>query len=103
MSALIRKAVEAKLQSEGVDWASLKEIDIDNESKSASASIELEGESLPVAVSASYALEGDEIHLLAGETSKPWMTKLLAHGLEKHGGRFPLPGGIQAKMLRMFL
>ncbi|CAN5229551.1 hypothetical protein BH23VER1_BH23VER1_06880 [soil metagenome] len=100
---IIKKAVEAKLALEGIDWVKLQSIKLDRVNRTIDATIVLEGEPEPVGVTARYTLAGDLITLVSLETTKPWLTKAAALGLAKHGGQFHLPGGIQGTLIKMVL
>lgn len=103
MDAVIRKAIEAKLASMGIDWLKLQSLHLDRATKTLDAEVVLEGESEPVRLSVHYSLDGGDIVVGSVQTSKPWMSRLASLGLEKQGGRFPLPGGIQGTMIRGML
>jgi len=103
MDDIIRKAIEGRLASEGIDWVKLESFQIDRKAKTLTAGISLEGEPAPVAIDLDYAIEGDDILIKEATSSKPWMTKLAGVALAKHGARFPLPTGMKGKMVRMVL
>ncbi len=100
---IIRKAVSAKLASEGIDWAKLDTLKIDKKEKAVHADVSLEGEEHPIAVSARYTLGDAAVQLETFETTRPWITQALRLALKKHGGNIPLPGGMQGTMIRMLL
>ena len=102
-SEIIRKAVSAKLASEGITWANLDTLNIDKKNKAVHADLSLEGEEHPIAVTARYTLGEVDVQLDTFETSRPWVTQALCFALQKHGGKIPLPSGMQGTMVRMLL
>ena len=100
---IIRKAVSAKLASEGITWATLDTLNIDKKEKSVQADVSLDGEEHPIAVIARYTLGDAGVQLDTFETTRPWVTQALCFALKKHGGQIPLPGGMQGTMIRMLL
>jgi hypothetical protein len=100
---IIRKAVAAKLASEGVTWATLESLKIDKKEKAVYGDVSLEGEPGPIAVTAHYTLEPDHVQIDTFQTTRPWVTHALGYALLKHGGKIPLPGGMQGTMVRMML
>ncbi len=103
INPIIKKAVDAKLALEGIDWIILQTLTLDKANKTASATVLLEGETVPITVTAHYKIDGDTLTLLSLDTTRPWLTKAAALGLARHGGAFDLPGGMQGTMIKMML
>ncbi len=100
---IILKAIEAKLNSHGIEWASVRTFHIDREAKRLTAELVLEGEPTAIIASALYLLDADTVHLQSIDADRPWIAGALQLALSRHGGRIPLPPGIQGSVLRMML
>ncbi len=100
---LIIKAIEAKLQSAGLNWIKLQSLQLRIKDRSLTAEVLLDGEPLPLAVEARYEIVGDKIKIASLNTSKKWLTEAANLALLKTDGAFPLPGGIGGKLLKFFL
>lgn len=103
VESMLRRAIEARLEAEGIWWVRIRELRLDETDRRLHAKVELEGEAFPIEVSAGYRFSEEFVHLEKIETSKSWMTHAAAIGLARHGGRFPLPGGIMGRLLRSLL
>ena len=101
--SILQKAVSSKLSAEGIDWATVDQLDIDKATKTVHATLTLEGEPEPLSASVTYNLGADTVQLLTATASKPWVAKALTLAIQKHGGHIPLPGGMQGSMVRMML
>ena len=102
--SLLLKALQTKLASSGLDWIKLESLQFCSRDRKLVAEISLAGEELPLHVQLHYSLSAD--HFLTVEeveTSRKWITEALRLGLVKSGNRFPLPGGIKGKLLRVLL
>ncbi len=100
---LIRKAIEAKIASLGLDWLELRSFQIHSSRKTVSASVLLEGEQEPIQVDAGYLVVGNKLVVTSVEASRKWVAEAAKLALKKTGGSYELPGGITGKMIRLML
>ena len=100
---LLLKAIEAKLQSAGLNWIKLQSLQLRIKEKTVVAEVLLDGEPLALAVEATYEIVGDKIRIASLNTSKKWLTEAANLALLKTEGAFPLPGGIVGKLIKFFL
>ena len=100
---LLLKAIEAKLQSAGLNWIKLQSLQLRIKEKTVVAEVLLDGEPLALAVEATYEIVGDKIRIASLNTSKKWLTEAANLALLKSEGAFPLPGGIVGKLIKFFL
>ncbi|MGI8604255.1 MAG: hypothetical protein ACR2OZ_14865 [Verrucomicrobiales bacterium] len=103
IDALLRKAIESRIASAGFKWLKVLNFDLRTAEKTATIALQLEGEDAPLSISAQYRLEDNTIIVTSIAASKKWMTEALTYALLKHGGRFPLPGGISGTLAKMVL
>ncbi len=103
IDSVLRKALEARIASSGFDWVKIVSIELRPEPKTAALTVMLDGEEKPVTINATYALEEGGVRVKSLTTSRRWMTEGLQLALTKSGGLIPLPGGLQGKLVRMFL
>lgn len=105
MSAnLILKALQAKLDSSGLEWVKLENFHLDSRASRISLEISLLGEPSPVTATVRYSLGAENsITIRDVETNRPWMTEAIKLAMCKTGHRFELPGGLKGKMIRMLL
>jgi hypothetical protein len=102
--SLIFKALQAKLASSGLDWIKLESFSLSSRDQVINAEVTLEGESTTVKTEIRYSLGGDNtIVIRSVETNRKWMTEAIRLAMVKTGDRFPLPGGLKGKMVRMLL
>ncbi len=100
---LLTKALEAKLNSAGLDWLKLQSIQLRPKEKRLSAELLLEGEPTPVSVTLYYAIEGEVLKIINLQTSKVWLTEVLSLVLAKSAGAVELPGGLKGRLIKFFL
>ena len=100
---LLLKAIEAKLQSAGLNWIKLQSLQLRIKEKTVVAEVLLDGEPLALAVEATYEIVGDKIRIASLNTSKKWLTEAANLALLKTEGAFSLPGGIVGKLIKFFL
>jgi hypothetical protein len=100
---LIRKAVDAKISSLGLDWVKLESFQIRSKDKTISADVLLEGETEIIHVEATYAVIGSQISVLTVSSSRKWVAEAARLALAKAGGSFDLPAGITGMLVRLFL
>jgi hypothetical protein len=100
---LIMKAIEAKLASAGMDWLKLQSLQLRPKEKRLTAELLLEGESAPVAVELTYAVEGDFLKVVSLQTSKKWLTEVASLALAKTAGQIELPSGLKGRLVKFFL
>lgn len=102
--AIILKAIQAKIESAGLDWIRLADFRLDVTERRVTATIELSGEPEPVMFSARYQLNADNTgEVVEVHASKRWMTEALRLGLQQTGATFPLPDGWKGKLIRALL
>ncbi len=102
--SLIIKALQAKLASSGLEWVKLESFSLSRREQKVTAELALEGEDQPVKLQAYYSVGLDNtLTVREVETSRKWMTEALKLAMVKTGNRFPLPGGLKGKMIRMLL
>lgn len=101
---IILKAIQAKIESAGLDWVRLTDFRLDVNERRLSATITLAGETDPVMFSARYQLNPDNTgELTEIHASKRWMTEALRLALQQTGASFPLPDGWKGKLIRALL
>lgn len=100
---ILLRAIEAKLQSAGLNWVRLQSVQLRTKDKTIAAELLLEGETGPLSVEARYEIAGDDLRIVGLNTSKKWLTEAGNLALLKTGGKFPLPGGIGGKLIKFFL
>jgi len=100
---LIRKAVDARISSLGLDWVKLESFHIRSKDKTISADVLLEGETESIHIEATYEVIGSRISVLTVDSSRKWVAEAARLGLAKAGGSFELPSGITGILVRLFL
>jgi hypothetical protein len=103
IDAFLRKAIEGRIASAGLDWVKVLHAELRADQKTFTIALQLDGEEVPVSLSAHYRVEDNDVVVESVAASKKWVTEAISYGLLKHGGRFPLPGGIVGRLARMFL
>ncbi|HWB03447.1 MAG TPA: hypothetical protein VG796_10515 [Verrucomicrobiales bacterium] len=102
--SLIFKALQAKLSSSGLEWIKLESFSLSSKDQLINLELTLEGEPTTVKVEIRYSIGGDNtIVVRSVETNRKWMTEAIKLVMVKTGDRFPLPGGLKGKMIRMLL
>ena len=102
--SLIFKAIQAKLASSGLEWIKLESFSLSSRDQLINLELTLEGEESPVKAEIRYSLGGDNTLVIRSvETNRRWMTEALKLAMTKTGDRFPLPGGLKGKVIRMLL
>ena len=102
--SLIQKALQSKLVSSGLDWVKLESISLSSRDKTVNLELSLEGEDQPVKAEIRYSLAAENVIVIRDIiTSRKWMTEALKLVLVKTGDRFPLPGGLKGKMIKVLL
>ena len=102
--SLIMKALQAKLAGSGLDWVKLESFSLSSRDKTVNLELTLEGENEPVKAEIRYSLAAENMVVIRDiVTSRKWMTEALKLVLLKTGDRFPLPGGLKGKMLKVLL
>ena len=81
----------------------MESVRVDKDGRRILAVLDLEGEADLVDVTAVYELAETTLSITGVETSRPWMTGVLALILEVRGAHFPLPDGMQGMMIKMVL
>ena len=98
------KALQSKLASSGLDWIKLESLHLDSRANTISLELTLKGEESTVKADIRYSLGSDNTIVIRDvETNRPWITEALRLLMVKTGNRFPLPGGIKGKMIRVLL
>jgi len=103
IDSVIRKALEARIATQGLDWLKLRHFELRSAEKKILLEIDLDGEPAPVQLTASYRVAPDGLTVETVQTSKKWMTEIAHLALAKHGGHFDLPGGLVGTMARALL
>jgi hypothetical protein len=103
IDAILRKAIEGRIASAGLDWVKVLHVELRADQKTFTVALQLDGEEIPVSLSTRYRVDDTDVVIESVAASKKWVTEALSYGLLKHGGRFPLPGGISGRIARMFL
>lgn len=102
--SLIFKALQAKLASSGLEWIKLESFSLSSRDQVINVEVTLEGEETTVKAEVRYSLGGDNtIVIRSVETNRKWMTEAIRLAMVKTGDRFPLPGGLKGKMIKMLL
>lgn len=100
---LIRKAVDARISSLGLDWVKLESFQIRSKDKTISADVLLDGETESIHIEATYEVIGNRISILTVDSSRKWVAEAARLGLAKAGASFELPSGISRILVRLFL
>lgn len=103
IDTVIRKALEARIAAQGLDWVTLRHFELRSAEKCVALELDLDGEPAPVRVTARYRVEGPGLIIESVETSKKWLTEIAHLALAKHGGKIELPGGLVGTMARAVL
>lgn len=103
IDAVIRKALEARIAAQGLDWLKVRHFELHSTGKCIVLELDLDGETAPVRATARYRLEGSDLIIESVETSKKWLTEIAHLALAKHGGKIELPGGLVGTMARALL
>ncbi len=104
MPDFLTKALQAKLASSGLDWIKLNALHLDSKANRISVEFTLEGEERPVKAEVRYSLGAENVIVVREvTTNRKWITEALKLVLAKTGDRFPLPGGLKGKMIRVLL
>jgi hypothetical protein len=100
---MILKALESRLQTNGMGWIKLASLNFSAKQKTLQAEVLLEGEEHPVTLQAKYRVEETSVVIEQVEVSKKWLTEAINLALLKHGGRLELPAGVKGKLIKMVL
>lgn len=103
IDTVIRKALEARIASQGLDWLKLRHFELRSAEKKLLLDLDLAGEPAPVRLTAHYRVEPEGLVIESVEASKKWLTEVAHLALAKHGGRFPLPTGMIGSLARALL
>jgi hypothetical protein len=102
--SLIFKALQSKLSSSGLEWIKLESFSLSSRDQLINLELTLEGEESVVKAEVRYSLGGDNTLVIRSvETNRKWMTEAIKLAMVKTGDRFPLPGGLKGKMIKMLL
>ncbi len=103
IDTVLRKAIEARLASQGLDWLRLRHLELRASQKILFLEIDLDGEDQPVHATARYQVVDTGVLIASVETSRRWLTECALLALAKHGGHFPLPPGLAGTLARALL
>jgi hypothetical protein len=103
IDTVIRKALEARIAAQGLDWVKVRHFELRSAEKCVVLELDLDGEPAPVRATARYRVEGSGLTIESVETSKKWLTEIAHLALAKHGGKIELPGGLVGTMARAVL
>ena len=103
IDTMIRKALEARIAAQGLDWIKVRHLELRSADKCLVLEIDLDGEPAPVRATARYRLADSDLVIESVETSKKWLTEVARLALARHGGTIELPGGLVGTMARALL
>ncbi|MEZ5302342.1 MAG: hypothetical protein R3F11_17160 [Verrucomicrobiales bacterium] len=103
MNDIIKLGLQAKLRDLGITWARVRDFQLDKAERRAIATVELDGEIEVVEVRALYKVDANHVVVVEASASRAWIAGALQLALERHGGRFPLPGGMAGTAARFAL
>ncbi len=103
--AVLTKAIQAKLESSGLDWIRLETLHFVRADKHVTVTIQLDGDPGPVTVDLTYTVSPDftTLSIASIQASRRWVTESLRLALAKTSGTIPLPGGLKGLALRVLL
>lgn len=101
---LLLNLLQSKLNSSGLDWVKVENIQLSPSQKSLIADLKLAGESELIRLTGTYSITpANSIRLEALTASRQWLTEVAELALAKTGREFPLPDGIKGKLIRLVL
>jgi hypothetical protein len=102
--SLISIALQSRLASSGLDWIKLDDLHLDSKANTITVEFTLEGEHQPVKAEVRYSLGAEDVIVIREvTTNRKWMNEAIKLVLVKTGNRFPLPGGLKGRMIRVLL
>lgn len=101
---LLLNLLQSKLNSSGLDWIKVENIQLSPSQKSLIADLKLAGEADLIRLTGTYSITPQNaLRLETLTASRQWLTEVAELALAKTGREFPLPDGIKGKLIRLVL